>query len=87
MGDAMSIDNVMAGLVKEKKEKGEGKHYIPFSQAEWAKLEAAAGAELEPKNLKLLIQQLFDGSLVAMSKDKYDLIKDDLKAKLIEAKK
>ena len=59
----MGINDVMAGLVKEKKEKGEGKHYIPFSNKEWSELETKAGRELEPKDLKSLLTSIFDGTL------------------------
>ena len=59
----MGINDVMAGLVQEKKEKKESKHYIPFSAAEWAKLCAAAGRELEPKDLKALLNGIFEGTL------------------------
>lgn len=47
----------------EKKTKGESKHYVPFSNAEWAKLEAQAGRELEPKDLKLMLVNIFSGKL------------------------
>jgi hypothetical protein len=57
------IGDVMATLVKEKKEKGESKHYIPFNSKEWAKLEEQAGSKLEPKDLKALIEGIFSGQL------------------------
>jgi hypothetical protein len=57
------IGDVMATLVKEKKEVKESKHYIPFNAAEWAKLEEQAGRKLEPKDLKALIGGIFDGTL------------------------
>lgn len=59
----MSLNDVMGGLVKEKKEKAEGKHYIPFSNKEWADLETKAGRELEPKDVKALITAIFNGEL------------------------
>ena len=56
------IGDVMAGLVTEKKEAKESKHYIPFSATEWAKLEEQAGTKLEPKYVKALITGIFDGT-------------------------
>ena len=52
----------------EKKAKGESKHYIPFSNAEWAVLEAQAKRPLEPKDLKKILQNIFAGELVLSKK-------------------
>lgn len=53
----------------EKKAKGESKHYIPFSKTEWQAMEAKAGRELEPKDLKLMLQKIFAGELVVRKPD------------------
>lgn len=64
----MGLAGVLDAIVTEKKEKGESKHYIPFSHTEWVALEAQAGRKLEPKDLKLMINNIFNGSLVLSKK-------------------
>lgn len=53
----------------EKKTKGESKHYIPFNKTEWEAMEKFAGRTLEPKDLKLMLTRIFDGSLVVRKPD------------------
>ena len=64
----MGLAGVLDSIVTEKKEKTESKHYIPFSHTEWVALEAQAGRKLEPKDLKLMINNIFNGSLVLTKK-------------------
>jgi len=64
----MGLAGVLDSIVTEKKEKAESKHYIPFSHTEWSKLEAQAGRKLEPKDLKLMLNNIFNGSLVLSKK-------------------
>lgn len=64
----MGLAGVLDSIVTEKKEKTESKHYIPFSHSEWGALEAQAGRKLEPKDLKLMINNIFNGSLVLSKK-------------------
>jgi len=65
------LGTIMSGLhVERKAPKGEGKHYIPFSHAEWAKLAEAFGRapeDLEPKQIKALILALQVGKVKLMS--------------------
>lgn len=55
-----SLRDSMATVKTSKPPKDEGKHYIPFSKEEWAKLEAVAG-ELQPKDLKRMLMMIFEG--------------------------
>ena len=64
----MGLAGVLDSIVTEKKEKADGKHYIPFLHSEWVALEAQAGRKLEPKDLKLMINNIFNGSLVLSKK-------------------
>ncbi len=64
----MGLAGVLDSIVTEKKEKTESKHYIPFAHSEWVALEAQAGRKLEPKDLKLMINNIFNGSLVLTKK-------------------
>jgi hypothetical protein len=64
----MGLAGVLDSIVTEKKEKAESKHYIPFSHSEWVALEAQAGRKLEPKDLKLMINNIFNGALVLTKK-------------------
>lgn len=64
----MGLAGVLDSIVTEKKEKTESKHYIPFFHTEWVALEAQAGRKLEPKDLKLMINNIFNGSLVLTKK-------------------
>lgn len=62
------LAGVLDSIVTEKKERTESKHYIPFLHSEWVALEAQAGRKLEPKDLKLMINNIFNGSLVLSKK-------------------
>jgi len=57
----------MSGLAGERKTpKGEGKHYIPFTHAEWAELAKAFGRtpdDLRPQQIKNLLLALQKGKV------------------------
>lgn len=61
------LGSILSGLSKERKTpKEDGKHYVPFNKAEWE--EVALGFEcapedLEPKQLKALIQAIASGKI------------------------
>ena len=63
MEGIMALEGLKAAIELSKVSKPakeEGKHYIPFSKAEWTELEKVAGP-LEPKDLKRMIQMIFNG--------------------------
>lgn len=61
------LGDILSGIAKERKTpKGEGKHYIPFTHAEWDALAEAFGCsseELKPNQLKSLIQAIALGKV------------------------
>ena len=61
------LGSIMSGLAGERKTpKGEGKHYIPFTHAEWAELATAFGRtpdELRPQQIKNLLLALQNGKV------------------------
>ena len=65
------LTGILTDIAGERKTpKGEGKHYIPFTNAEWAVVAAGFGEApdtLRPNHLKLVIQ--------ALASDKYVMVK------------
>lgn len=60
--DFSAFEEVVA-TDKKKEGTAESKHYVPFTIPQWEKLEAVAGREIRPKELRVMIQSIFEGKV------------------------
>ena len=59
------LKDVMSAIVAVREEsKGDGKHYIPFTKAEWTEVRKAFGRpDMKPNELKLVIMAMINGQV------------------------